>query len=183
MRPNIDETHDPARKSWLAEADGHPDFPIQNLPLGVFSPPGEGPRIGVAIGDRILDLPGLGTLLPEALAPTLARPTLNALFALDAADRVSLRRRLSALLADIAHRDAVEPALHVADDCTMHLPAAIGDFTDFYVGIHHADGVGRQFRPDNPLLPNYKWVPIGYHGRASSVRASGVPVIDRKSVV
>lgn len=177
MMPILDETHDPARTSWVTGADGHADFPVQNLPLGVFSPPGAGPRIGVAIGDQILDLASVGALLPDAPATALEQSTLNALFALPAADRVALRRRVSALLSDGHERTAVEPALHPASTCQMHLPATIGDYTDFYVGIHHANNIGRQFRPDNPLLPNYKWVPIGYHGRASSVRPSGGPVI------
>ncbi|MFS0773094.1 fumarylacetoacetase [Sphingomonas sp. 1P08PE] len=176
----IDHTHDPALNSWVAGAEGHADFPVQNLPLGIFSPAGGAPRPGTAIGDHILDLGGIVALLPDAVAPTLTATTLNALFALPAAERVALRRRLSQLLSDPAHRAAVEPMLHAAADCTMHLPAAIGDYTDFYVGIHHANNVGRQFRPDQPLLPNYKWVPIGYHGRASSVRPGGVPVIRPK---
>jgi len=88
-----------------------------------------------------------------------------------------MRRRLSELLSDEAHRAIVEPLLYRADECALHMPAAIGDYTDFYVGIHHATNVGALFRPDNPLLPNYKYVPIGYHGRASSVRTSGVPVV------
>jgi fumarylacetoacetase len=173
----IDETHHPRRTSWVQEANGHPEFPIQNLPLGIFSPPEGEPRAGVAIGDRILDLTRIGTLLSAALAPALDTGTLNALFALPASDRAALRHQLSALLSEDGHRDAVEPALHRAGDCTLHLPATIGDYTDFYVGIHHATNVGSLFRPDNPLLPNYKHVPIGYHGRASSVRPSGVPVI------
>ncbi len=176
----IDHTHDPALNSWAAGAEGHADFPVQNLPLGIFSPAGGAPRPGTAIGDHILDLGGIVALLPAAVAPTLAGTTLNALFALPAAERVALRRRLSQLLSDPAHRATVKPMLHAAADCTMHLPAAIGDYTDFYVGIHHANNVGRQFRPDQPLLPNYKWVPIGYHGRASSVRPGGVPVIRPK---
>jgi fumarylacetoacetase len=179
MSPQIDETHDPARTSWVAGADGHAEFPIQNLPFGVFSPPGEAPRAGVAIGDRILDLRGVARdgLLAERLAEAVSQPTLNPLFGLPGADRRELRRRLSELLSDAAFRAKVEPRLYEADACALHLPAAIGDYTDFYVGIHHANNVGRQFRPDNPLLPNYKHVPIGYHGRASSVRPSGVPVI------
>ena len=176
----IDQTHHSALKSWVAGADGHADFPVQNLPFGIFSPAGGASRPGTAIGDHILDLGGIVALLPEAVAPTLAGTTLNALFALPTAERVALRRRLSQLLSDPAHHAAVEPMLHAAADCTMHLPAAIGDYTDFYVGIHHANNVGRQFRPDQPLLPNYKWVPIGYHGRASSVRPGGVPVIRPK---
>jgi fumarylacetoacetase len=173
----LDETHDPARSSWVEGADGHPDFPVQNLPLGIFSPPGGAQRPGVAIGDQILDLQAIAGLLPQAAGRTLAGATLNALFALPAGDRHALRRTLSRLLSDEKHRTAVGPALMPAADCIMHLPCAIGDYTDFYVGIHHANNVGRQFRPDNPLLPNYKYVPIGYHGRASSIRVSGVDVI------
>jgi fumarylacetoacetase len=172
----IDETHDPSRTSWVAGADGHPDFPVQNLPLGIFSPAGATPRVGTAIGDHILCLAGIADLLPIP-HDVLEAPALNDLFALGAGARRALRSRLSVLLSDPACRAAVEPHLHGADTCTMHLPARIGDYTDFYVGIHHANNVGRQFRPDNPLLPNYKWVPIGYHGRASSVHPSGVPLV------
>ena len=173
----IDETHEPALKSWVESANGHADFPIQNLPLGIFSPPGGGPRAGAAIGDGILDLGAVAALLPDAAARAIGGVTLNALMALPAADRVALRRALSRLLSSGAHRAEAEDAISPAADCALHLPAAIGDYTDFYVGIHHANNIGRQFRPDNPLLPNYKYVPIGYHGRASSVRASGVPVV------
>jgi fumarylacetoacetase len=102
---------------------------------------------------------------------------LNPFLALGAGARQALRARLSALLqAGSPDQGRVEPCLRSASDCTLHLPAHIGDYTDFYVGIHHATNVGKQFRPDNPLLPNYKHVPIGYHGRASSIRPSGVPV-------
>jgi fumarylacetoacetase len=173
----IDETHDPARRSWVAGADGHADFPVQNLPLGIFSLGSGHKRPGVAIGDRILDLAEVTELLPAAAARALQGGTLNAMMALPKADRVGLRRRLSELFSDEAHRTAVEPSLYRAAECTLHLPAAIGDYSDFYVGIHHATNVGRQFRPDTPLLPNYKYVPIGYHGRASSVRPSGVDVV------
>ena len=143
----------------------------------MFAPAGEAPRIGTAISDLILDLPGVVSSLPEGVRSAIAQPTLNALFALPASERIALRRRLSALLSDPAHRAAVEPALYVAADCTMQLPCTVRDYTDFYAGIHHAEAVGRLFRPDAPLLSNYKWVPIGYHGRASSVRQSGVPVL------
>jgi fumarylacetoacetase len=176
MTWTIDATHDPRLTSWVEDAKGHPDFPVQNLPLGIFDP-GTGARIGIAIGDHILDLGGIAALLPPAVLPVLGHTTLNALFALQPADRIALRRCVSQLLSDPGHRVAVEPCLHPAANCVMHLPAAIGDYTDFYVGIHHANTIGRQFRPDNPLLPNYKWVPIGYHGRASSVRPSGVPLV------
>ena len=178
----LDETHDPARISWVATANGHADFPIQNLPLGVFSPPGEPARGGVAIGDHILDLSlaaqsDLLSGLAKSAAEAGAGSTLNPLLGLAPAARRSLRHRLSELLAQGAADQAeVETWLRAASDCVLHLPAAIGDYTDFYAGIHHALNVGRQFRPENPLLPNYKHVPIGYHGRASSIRPSGAPV-------
>jgi fumarylacetoacetase len=172
----IDHTHDPALTSWVEGADEHPDFPIQNLPLGVFSPAGGAPRIGTAIGDHILDLAAISDQLPFAMTGD----TLNAYMARSKAERVALRNALSAVLCDPAKADALRPHLHEAADCSMHMPAQIGDYTDFYVGIHHANNIGRQFRPDNPLLPNYKHIPIGYHGRASSIRLSGTPVIRPK---
>lgn len=175
--PMIDETHDPALECWVPGADGHASFPVQNLPLGVFGP-GEGePRIAVAIGDHVLDLRGVSDLLPALPEEVLRDTSLNALLALPATLRVALRRGLSRLLTDPAQRSRVEPALHRQDAVRMHLPARIGDYTDFYVGIHHATNIGKLFRPDNPLLPNYKHVPIGYHGRASSVRVSGEDVV------
>ncbi|BEV01262.1 fumarylacetoacetase [Novosphingobium olei] len=141
---------------------------MQNLPLGVFSH-GDGiPRIGTAIGDWVLDLSALD------LGQALREPTLNALFALPVAERRALRLAIFAYLTDAAYA-ATAPLLPMAE-CVMHLPFRIGDYTDFYVGIHHATAIGALFRPDNPLLPNYKHVPIGYHGRASSVRVSGAPV-------
>ena len=177
-----DETHDPQRVSWVESANGHADFPIQNLPLGVFSVGKTEPRIGVAIGDTVLDLRGLAEagLLDDRWIGALMRPTLNEWFGHGAKEGRALRRLLSDLLSAEAQRVAVEPHLVAAAKVTMHLPCAIGDYTDFYVGIHHAMNVGRQFRPDQPLLPNYKYVPIGYHGRASSVRVSGEPVVRPK---
>ena len=172
----LDETHDPARTSWVDSANGHPDFPIQNLPLGVFQR-GDDARIGCAIGDDILDLSAIAPMLDPAWQRALSQPTLNSWLARTPADERALRRRLSDLLSDPAHRASLEPHLVAQSAVTMHLPVQIGDFTDFYVGIHHATNVGRQFRPDQPLMPNYKYVPIGYHGRASSVRVSGHPVI------
>src|SRR3954447_19857518 len=179
----LDQTHDPRRQSWVASANGHPDFPIQNLPLGIFTPPGGGPpRAGVAIGDVILDLAAAqaaGLLVGEAARAleAAAGGILNPLFAAGAGPRRALRARLSELLTEgSAKANGLESLLHRAAGCTMHLPAHIGDYTDFYVGIHHATNVGELFRPDNPLLPNYKYVPIGYHGRASSIRPSGTPV-------
>ena len=168
----IDDTHDPKRTSWVASANGHADFPIQNLPFGLFSPAGEAPRPGVAIGESILELQalvaaGLSRDVPADVATVMATPAL----------RKALRQQLSKLLSDTQYRVAAEPYLHAAGDCTVHLPMRVGDYTDFYVGIHHATKVGSLFRPDAPLLPNYKHVPIGYHGRASSVRPSGEAVV------
>jgi fumarylacetoacetase len=178
----IDHTHDPEATSWVDGADSHADFPVQNLPLSIFSIGGGDRRVGMAIGNSILDLSGLARdqLLPENLRPALETGTLNALFALSSAERLRLRHTVFASLTDRSNQKAVLPHLYLAQRCTMHLPFAIGDYTDFYVGIHHATNIGSQFRPDNPLLPNYKYVPIGYHGRASSVRLSGTPVIRPK---
>jgi len=175
----IDETHDPRRRSFVPSADGHSDFPIQNLPLGVFSLGAGEKRVGVAIGDEILDLRaavGSGLFEGEALEAAKAAdtPSLNAFLALGIQPRRALRRRLSAILSSGSAEESVARAcLRPAADCQLHLPVRIGDYTDFYVGIHHATHVGKLFRPDNPLLPNYKHVPVGYHGRASSILPSG----------
>lgn len=174
-----DATHDPSLTSWVESANGHSQFPVQNLPYGIFSPEGEEPRVGVAIGDAILDLAAcvdMG-LLPAEVADACVGQTLNSLMALAAAGRLALRRAISGLLSDDTFRDRLAYAVYPSATCRLHLPARIGDYTDFYVGIHHANNIGRQFRPDNPLLPNYKHVPIGYHGRASSIRPSGTPVM------
>ncbi|HZT87638.1 MAG TPA: fumarylacetoacetase [Stellaceae bacterium] len=181
-----DETHDPRRQSWVASANGHPEFPLQNLPFGVFSPPGGGPRGGVAIGDMIFDLgAGLRFGLFAGDAATAAEaasgPALNPLMALPPVARRALRQRLSRLLS-IDDRDHLivqqneGRLMHRAADCAMHLPAAIGNFTDFFAGIHHARNGGRRRDPQNPLSPNYKYVPVAYHSRASSVRPSGLPI-------
>ena len=178
----IDETHDPDRRSWVTGADDpNGDFPIQNLPFGVFRPSGSvvAGRVGVAIGDRILDVAAAGALLPasadEAVA-ACAADRLNPLMALGRPASGALRRGLSALLADDRRRTEVEAFLTPMAGAELLQPVAIGDYTDFYASIFHATNVGRLFRPDNPLLPNYKWVPIAYHGRASSIAASGAPV-------
>jgi fumarylacetoacetase len=179
----IDATHDPTLRSWVKSANGHADFPIQNLPFGVFSTAADPtPRGGVAIGDDILDLgaadrPGLFDGAAARAAGAACRNQLNDFMRLGAGPRNQLRTRISELLREGASEQSrLEGLLHDAGDCIMHLPAAVGDYTDFYAGIHHATNVGRQFRPDNPLLPNYKYVPIGYHGRSSSIRVSGTPV-------
>jgi fumarylacetoacetase len=179
----IDDTHSPKRRSWVDSANGHADFPIQNLPHGVFARPGKGPRGGVAIGDDIFDLTaaldaGLFDGPVREAAEAASGATLNRFFALGGKARVALRRRLVDILdVEGSDRARIEPLrarlVHRADDCRLDLPAAIGDYTDFFAGINHAVNAGKQFRPDNPLLPNYKYVPIGYHGRASSIKVSG----------
>ena len=173
-------------RSWISSANGHRDFPLQNLPLGIFSIGGSAPRSGVAIGDAIFDLEaGLAAGLFEGPAKVAVEASLggalNAFFALGRSARVALRERLLELLVEGSTlRGKIEALgtrlLPLAADCQLHLPAKIGDYTDFYVGIEHAKNVGKLFRPDNPLLPNYKYVPIGYHGRASTIRPSGVEV-------
>jgi len=175
----LNRTHDPALTSWVASADQlGADFPIQNLPFGAFHG-----GIGVAIGNRILNLnlaaeAGLFHTLPPETASACLRPTLNALMSLGRDHWSALRRLLSDLLrTGSEYQTAVEPLLIPMADSEMVVPAAIGDYTDFYASIHHATNVGRLFRPDNPLLPNYKYVPIGYHGRASSIVASGAAVV------
>jgi fumarylacetoacetase len=158
-----DETHDPGLRSWVESANRPGcDFPIQNLPLGVFQAPGESrARVGVAIGDFILDV-----------GAWLTGETLNGYFALPAARRRDLRREWSRALA----AGSPERPLFAQADCAMRLPAVVGDYTDFYASIDHATNVGRMFRPDNPLLPNYRHVPIAYHGRSSSLVVSGTPI-------
>jgi fumarylacetoacetase len=176
----IDATHDTNLRCWVPSADGHAQFPIQNLPLGVFAPPGARPRGGMAIGDYIIDLAGLAAadlLTGDAkVAAAACGETLNALLALGSRYRRALRAEVSTLLSGTAAPARVQAHIHATRDCTLHLPANIGDYTDFYAGIHHALAVGKLFRPDAPLLPNYKHVPIAYHGRSSSIRASGTPV-------
>ena len=171
-----DETNDPALTSWCESAQGS-DFPIQNLPLGIFSVGERRRRPGVAIGDYVLDLTGIADLLDEDWREDLSQPVLNRWLSRGPEAQRSFRLRLQELLSDERYRDDVEAQLVGQTEARMHVPCLIGDYTDFYVGIYHATNVGKQFRPDNPLLPNYKYVPIGYHGRASSVRASGEPVI------
>ena len=171
-----------ALKSWVPTAnDPQTDFPLQNLPYGVFRQ-GERTRIGVAIGDRILDLhtcaqQGLLAALPEEIAAACSSEMLNPLMSLGAAAWTALRHQLTALLGEeqtgSEAQKRVEPLLVPMREAVMQLPASIGDYTDFYASIYHATRVGKRFRPDNPLLPNYKYIPIGYHGRASSIVVSG----------
>ena len=168
----VNATHDPALTSWVASAQGS-SFPIQNLPFGVFRRAGEAFRGGVAIGDQIVDL-GLVAAHLDGLAAAAAQAgsasTLNGLMGMGAAAWSALRAALSAALTtDSPLQDAVSACLVPQSDVEMGLPATIGDYTDFYSSIHHATNIGRLFRPDNPLLPNYRWIPIGYHGRSSSI--------------
>jgi fumarylacetoacetase len=171
-----------APHSWITSANGHPDFPLHNLPLGIFSHGDGTPRGGAAIGDLLLDLRAaiaLGVFTGAALAAAEAASdaTLNAFFALGSAARQALRAALLDLLGEHSTvQTLLASALHPQIDCQMHLPAQVGDYTDFYAGIHHATNVGKLLRPDTPLLPNYKYVPIGYHGRASTLNISGTPV-------
>ncbi len=188
MKPVLDETHDSKIQSWVESANvAGSDFPIQNLPFGVFRrrDAGAEARAGVAIGDRILDVSGMrneGLLAEESVqlaANACASDSLNPLMALGAGPRRALRRRIHAILrqdAPTSDRQAASRHLIVQSDVDMLLPAAVGDYTDFYASIFHATNVGKLFRPDNPLLPNYKYIPIGYHGRASSLIPSGTPV-------
>ena len=159
----IDETHDPALTSWVETAQGHPDFPIQNLPYAIFATGDLAPRPGVAIGDRILDLRGVAELglVDAPLVTALQSETLNALLALPAELRRGLRGRLSALLSDRDHEGALRPLLHPVAACSLHLPAAIGDYTDFYVGIHHAmnaQGTGITWERWDAQTPHYKGI-------------------------
>ncbi|HVO45139.1 MAG TPA: fumarylacetoacetase [Steroidobacteraceae bacterium] len=177
----LNETHDPQLRSWVGSANrAGTDFPLQNLPFGIFRRAGaqEPWRGGVAIGDQILDLAavhGLRVLCgteAEALAACRGT-TLNDFMALGAPAWTALRAALSRILRQGATQMPVlRGALICQSEAELALPARIGDFTDFYASVHHATAVGRLFRPDQPLLPNYKWVPIAYHGRASSIRIS-----------
>jgi fumarylacetoacetase len=193
MKPVLDETHDSKVQSWVESANvAGSDFPIQNLPFGVFRRREAGAEggVGIAIGDRILDVAGMrseGLLAEESVllaanacaSDSLNPVSLNSLMTLGAAPRRALRRRLHAILrqeASASDRQAAARHLVAQADVDMLLPAAVGDYTDFYASIFHATNVGKLFRPDNPLLPNYKYIPIGYHGRASSLVPSGTPV-------
>ncbi|NJO41777.1 MAG: fumarylacetoacetase [Cyanobacteria bacterium RU_5_0] len=181
---SIDATHDLNLHSWVESANqADTDFPIQNLPFGVFQRQGiaETPRIGVAIGDQILDLTACCAtgLLQELSAPLQAAcsaPTLNPLMAMGRTALLQLRHHLSQLLRTGQAHPPASQILVPMSDAQLLLPATIGDYTDFYASIFHATHVGKLFRPDNPLLPNYKYVPIAYHGRASSIFPSGTPI-------
>jgi fumarylacetoacetase len=178
--PSLNLTHDPALKSWVESAnEPGADFPIQNLPFGVFRRAGTGEQFrgGVAIGDRILDLAAVARLgvVSGSAADALqacTRPVLNEFMSLGALAWSALRSSLSRLLSEPPAAE-VRGALVSQAEAQFAVPAKIGGYTDFYASIYHATAVGALFRPDNPLLPNYKWVPIAYHGRASSIAVSG----------
>ncbi|MDO8771396.1 MAG: fumarylacetoacetase [Burkholderiaceae bacterium] len=164
----LNHTHDPAARSWVESANLQGcDFPIQNLPFGRFRPSGssEAFRIGVAIGDQVLDLKAAGLVHTDDM---------NALMAASLPNRQALRAALFEGLREGSHnQSAWAKCLQPQVAVEMAVPCRIHDYTDFYTGIHHATTVGKLFRPDEPLMPNYKWVPIGYHGRASSIGVSG----------
>ena len=188
----VNETHDPGLRAWVESANlPGADFPVQNLPFGAFRRRGSGqvPRIGVAIGDRVVDVAAAldaacfikAGLLAEAAAGACRGPTLNPLLALGPDAWHALRLALSRLLRvgpESLRPDGPTAAriLVPMADIELLLPVEIGDYTDFYASIHHATNIGSMLRPDQPLMPNYKWIPIGYHGRASSVGVSGMPV-------
>ena len=181
----LDATHDPARRSWVAAANAPgADFPLQNLPFGVFRSGTVAPRVGVAIGASVLDLRAAletGVLeLPLLPAEACCAGRLNELMGLGTAARREVRHAVHEVLSEgsLLGRDraAQERVLLSAADVELLRPADVGDYTDFYASLDHATNVGSMFRPNDPLLPNYKWVPIGYHGRASSVVVGGTPV-------
>ena len=167
----LDATHDPGLQSWVESANEPGcDFPIQNLPFGIFKRRGasESPRGGVAIGDQILDLAALGIK---------TGPTLNGIASMGRPAWKRLRAKLSKSLSNPRVKRSFSRYLLPMKQAQLFLPLAISDYTDFFAGIHHATNMGRMLRPDNPLLPNYKWVPIGYHGRGSSIVVSGTQVV------
>lgn len=173
----LNDTHDPGLRSWVKSANSaDTDFPIQNLPFGRFRmQPRESWRIGVAIGDQVLDLCAAGLIGHGDMARLLT---------MTRSEREALREALSLGLREGSPLQAAwDRCLFDQSAVLLGLPCEIGDYTDFYVGIHHATAVGKLFRPDNPLLPNYQWVPIGYHGRSSTIIPSGQPFVRPKGQV
>ncbi len=182
---DINQTHDPELTSWVESANApDSDFPIQNLPLGVFRRRGSGerPRVGTAIGDQILDISAARARWHlGSAADACGAPALNPLMAMGEAGWSELRRALQSVLARNGEfaseaRKQAATLLVPMDHAELFLPADVGDYSDFYASVHHATNVGSMFRPDNPLMPNYKWLPVGYHGRASSLVVSGTGV-------
>ena len=177
----INETHDVKLTSWVTSANTNSDFPIQNLPFGIFKrkEKNEAFRAGVAIGDHVLDLAAVANSnvfsgSVQTALQAASQSTLNALMDLGAHTNSELRLALSqALRSNSTLQSALTPALISQQDVELGMPCQIGDYTDFYTSIYHATAIGKLFRPDNPLLPNYKWIPIGYHGRSSTIGISG----------
>ncbi len=187
MTYSINETHDPNLKSWVESAnDPNTDFPIQNLPFGVFASPGgeELPKLGVAIGDQVLNLSAVSDRLwghdfSDIIADMCSYESLDWLMALEPEEISELRRRVSKLLraSNLGNgHNTVEEFLRPMSEVEMLVPAEIENYTDFYASVYHATNIGKMFRPDQPLMPNYKWIPIGYHGRASSIVVSDTPI-------
>ena len=184
MTHPVDDTHDPTLRSWVETSnEGTTEFPIQNLPFGVFRRRGtnDTPQVGVAIGGQILDLRRCRELklleeLPADLVEACsAGSSLKSLMALGAGPTAQLRQRVSKILSADS-RLAVPGVLVPMGDAEMQMPVEVGDYSDFYASIFHATNVGTLFRPDHPLFPNYAHVPIAYHGRTSSIVVSGTPV-------
>jgi fumarylacetoacetase len=189
MNLNLNETHDPKYKSWVDSANRPgSDFPLQNLPFGIYRRLGsvDTPRLCVAIGDYALDVPscdrsGLFRGLSPALSQACMASSLNELMSLQRPQWSALRRELHRVLrvggiADANAHGTAEAHIIPLAEIELLLPSQIGNYTDFYASIYHATNVGRMFRPDHPLTPSYKSMPIGYHGRASSIVPSGTPV-------
>lgn len=185
--PNLDKTHDPSLKSWVESANESAcDFPIQNLPFGIYRHNEVGMQVGVAIGDCILDVDGAIEAevlkVPDEVSTDFCLGSLNEIMEHEPSVRRTIRLALSELLsegnADLRDNTDLRKRLIIPiSQVEMELPAWIGDYTDFYASIYHATNVGKMFRPDNPLLPNYKNLPVGYHGRAGSIVVSGTSIV------
>ncbi|WP_297821530.1 fumarylacetoacetase [uncultured Paraglaciecola sp.] len=177
----INETHDIDLTSWVSSANSDSDFPIQNLPFSIFKRKGqeEALRGGVAIGNNVLDLAAVAKMnlfsgSAQTALEAASQTTLNALMNLGVEANSALRLALSkALRTDSPLQNTLTPILIAQDEIEFGMPCQIGDYTDFYTSLYHATAIGKLFRPDNPLLPNYKWIPIGYHGRSSTIGISG----------
>lgn len=181
----LDHTHDPATRSWVPDAGSDADFSLHNLPIGIFRRPGEAWRGGVALGRHVIDLAELARRreyngLAQAATVAAAQPVLNAYFALGRPAWRALRHQLFAMAqagATPAQQEALRACLRPLAGVELALPARVGDYTDFYTSIHHALNVGRAVNlPNDGVTPNFRWLPIAYHGRASSVVVSGTPV-------
>ncbi|WP_322011593.1 fumarylacetoacetase [Paraburkholderia sp. J12] len=181
-RPLVDFTHDPERISWVPGANGHNDFPVQNLPLGIFSSANMDRRAGVAIGDKIVDLRALYESVVSEDARAILEPVayvkeLNSFIARGEHPRIALRHLLFRFLTEnperLIEQTPLDSILIAMKDCTLHLPVRINNYTDFFAGVHHAENAARRRQIPGGQFPNYPYVPIAYHGRASSIRPSG----------